>query len=256
MSYSAMNATHLTTSNSPSFVQMISSKVLRATHRDVRFGSSSSSWSNFRRNFDHNMGQYVIWAILGINGMVFVSWYVARANLSQRDPSLYAAMSRNFISSAQNIQAGRIWTFATSIFSHEQPAHMLFNCLAIYTIAPWVLASMGSTTFIGFYLGSGIAANVFSHYWHKFARPNPNYQSHGASGSMSAVTAYFACIAPTAQLLLFGIIPMPAWTLVAGLLAYDGYNTYVDKQNGINAAAHVGGLMAGFAFFARRRFGL
>lgn len=82
---------------------------------------------------------------------------------------------------------------------------MLFNCLAIYTIAPWVLASMGSTTFIGFYLGSacaisfvqacfltdycvmhsgGVAANIFSHYWHKFARPNPNYQSHGASGTI------------------------------------------------------------------------
>lgn len=81
MSYFAMNATYPTTSNAPSLLQIFSSKVLRATHRDARFGSSSSNQSNFRRTFDRHMGNYVIWAILGINGVVFLSWYVARANL-------------------------------------------------------------------------------------------------------------------------------------------------------------------------------
>lgn len=80
-SYFAMNAAHPTTSNSTSLLQMFSSKLLRATHRDARFGSSSSNWSNFRRTFDRHMENYVIWAILGVNGVVFVSWYVARANL-------------------------------------------------------------------------------------------------------------------------------------------------------------------------------
>ncbi|THH33711.1 hypothetical protein EUX98_g399 [Antrodiella citrinella] len=163
---------------------------------------------------------------------------------------------KHFSQNAQNLREGRYWTLLTSCFSHQGVTHILFNSIAFYSIAPTVIAALGNTRFLGFYLASGVISNVFSEYWHSYVRPDPKYASLGASGAVSAVIAFLTCLNPHTTFLLFGVVPMPAYVLVGGLLAYDGYNTWFDAKNGVDAAAHVGGLAAGFAYFFRRRFGI
>jgi len=250
-------------SSPSSILQFVASKASFATHR-----SGSPLYRNsggygypppkgpFRRVFDSMPGSIVIWGILGINAAVFLVWNFAASNIKMGNPSIYITMRRHFLQSAQNLREGRYWTLLTSCFSHQDTFHFLFNSIALYTIAPTVLAALGNARFVGFYLASGVISNLFSHYWHSYARPDPNYSSHGASGAVSAAMAFSTCLEPTATFLLFGIVPMPAWFLVGGLLAYDGYNTWFDVKNGVNAAAHIGGLAAGFAYFFRKRFGM
>jgi len=45
-------------------------------------------------------------------------------------------MTRNFLINEANIQAGRIWTFVTSCFSHSSGTHIFVNCLGLYFMAP------------------------------------------------------------------------------------------------------------------------
>lgn len=45
-------------------------------------------------------------------------------------------MVRNFLINEMNIQAGRLWTFVTSCFSHSSGSHIFVNCLGLYFMAP------------------------------------------------------------------------------------------------------------------------
>jgi membrane associated rhomboid family serine protease len=48
---------------------------------------------------------------------------------------------------------------------------------------------------------------------------------------------------------------MPAWVLIGGMFAYDGYSAFFRPGSGTDSAGHVGGIMAGLgaALLARRR---
>lgn len=73
----------------------------------------------------------------------------------------------------------------------------------------------------------------------------------GFSGAVMGISSVAACLAPTAQVQLYGIIPLPLWALVAGYAAYDGY--YVNSSDSrIGHAGHLGGLAFGLAYYALR----
>ncbi|TFY52391.1 hypothetical protein EVJ58_g10044 [Rhodofomes roseus] len=169
---------------------------------------------------------------------------------STGDPSGIFTMIRNFTVSAQNLSAGRIWTVLTSCFSHEDTSHILVNAFSFYFMAPTVLQMLGNARFLTFYMGAGAVASVISLYWNNVARKTrENYQSHGASGAIYSIVSLFACVAPRAQILLFAIVPIPAWAFVTGIFLWDGYSAMTDKRNGTDAAGHIGGILAGLAYY-------
>ena len=45
------------------------------------------------------------------------------------------------------------------------------------------------------------------------------------SGSAMSCTVLYACLFPYSQLLLYGIIPVPAWAAASGLIALDAYRS-------------------------------
>jgi rhomboid-like protein len=59
-------------------------------------------------------------------------------------------MTRNFLINEANIQAGRIWTFVTSCFSHSSGTHIFVNCLGLYFMAPAAAqyVSLFSSTYV------------------------------------------------------------------------------------------------------------
>ncbi|KZT72621.1 rhomboid-domain-containing protein [Daedalea quercina L-15889] len=193
----------------------------------------------------------IIWGILGLNGIVFVMWNWAHVKYrSTGDPSGIFSMMRNFTVSAQNLSAGRIWTLLTACFSHEDVSHILVNAFSFYFMAPTVLQILGNTHFLAFYMGAGVVSSLISLYWHNVVQKSrANFSSHGASGAIYSIVSLFACVAPRAQILLFAIIPMPAWMFVTGIFLWDGYSAVVDKRNGTDAAGHIGGILAGLAYY-------
>lgn len=195
----------------------------------------------------------VFWTIITINGLVFVMWFMASQRVKQnRDYSSYKWMVDNFTDSWRNMSSGRIWTLATSCFSHEDVPHILFNGFTFFFMARPVLSILGSRRFIFLYMGGGIFANIASLAWSNFVKHRDN-GSHGASAAIYSVVSFLACVAPRMTFQLYGIIPIPAWLAVTGIFAYDTYSAINDKRRTTDTAGHVAGLLAGVGYFLARR---
>merc|ERR1711916_321937 len=70
----------------------------------------------------------------------------------------------------------------------------------------------------------------------------------GASGATAAMMVYYTFMYPQAQMLLFGIIPMPAPLLLGLFTAMSVYSLASSADVGtISHAGHLGGLVAGVA---------
>ncbi|KAI0728741.1 hypothetical protein C8Q72DRAFT_358237 [Fomitopsis betulina] len=254
----------------PSILQLLSSSSRNATHRTRITRASSRSplrphlpsgsfrppgleggWKGFVRWVNGLPQVAIIWGILGLNGIVYLMWNWAHIKYrSTGDPSGVFTMMQNFTVSARNLSAGRIWTLLTACFSHEDTTHLFLNAFSFYFMAPTVLQMLGNTRFLAFYMGAGAVASGVSLFWNSVVKKNPsNYSSHGASGAIYSIISLFACVAPKAQILLFAIVPLPAWAFVTGIVLWDGYSTITDKRNGTDTVGHLGGIVAGILYY-------
>ncbi|KZW03932.1 rhomboid-domain-containing protein [Exidia glandulosa HHB12029] len=207
--------------------------------------------------YPESKAKLFIYAILAVNGVVFVGWYMAQNTYNyEKNPRPLAFMFANFTSSVQNIQGGRYWTLVTSCFSHQAPIHLLMNSLAIYWMAPTVLQLLGPVPFMTFYIATGVAANVLSLVWKSSMSSRENRWSLGASGCGLGVFGFFATIFPKAPLNLYGLIPVPAWLAVGGFFAFDLWQATQPKSLfNFDSAAHVGGVACGVAYGLLKRRG-
>lgn len=136
------------------------------------------------------------------------------------------------------VQAGQWWRLVTAMFLHGGIAHLAFNMFALWEAGKLVSRLFGNRGFLLIYFGSGIAGGALSMH---FAA-----QTHvavGASGAIFGVTG--ALLAAVLQ--HRGQFP-PARSkqLLTGLgifIAYSLLNGFA--KQGIDNAAHVGGLGAG-----------
>jgi len=99
--------------------------------------------------------------------------------------------------------------------------------------------------FLSIYFLGGLASSAVSIYRHK---SNPNYQSIGASGAVSAVIFATILWNPTMKLMLFFIpIPIPAYLFGPMYLLFE---YYAMKRGGGNIAhdAHIGGALMGIIY--------
>ncbi|KAF7800017.1 hypothetical protein EIP86_011260 [Pleurotus ostreatoroseus] len=138
--------------------------------------------------------------------------------------------------------------FLTSCFSHELTGHLLLNAFSFYFMAPPVLGALGNVGFLGLYLGGGIVSSFVSLWWNNDMK-HTHYSSHGASGALYSVITFFACAAPRTTFYLFAVVPMPAWLCVSGLFLYDAYSSVYERGGSTDTAGHVGGVLAGAAYF-------
>lgn len=147
----------------------------------------------------------------------------------------------------------------TSCLSHERLDHFAVNMISLVFMAPPVLALTGPTTFLLLYFGAGFVSSVVSMAGKKFLdRKGSRDFSHGASGSVYAIMATFACVNPTATFLVFFVIPAPAWAVVSGIVGWDLWGALTAPKAGMtgmvsDSAGHLGGVLAGVLFW---RFGL
>lgn len=149
-------------------------------------------------------------------------------------------------------------------FIHADYVHLFFNMFIFYQFGEMVelvftneqvfkkvtgnTVFWGETTgmvlFVVLYFGAILAGALPSMLKH---RNNPDYNSLGASGAVSAILIVFILMFPMAQLALFFVIPMPAF--VAGILFFV-YEGYMNKRGrtGIAHDAHLYGAAFGLVF--------
>ncbi|KAH9951792.1 hypothetical protein B0H21DRAFT_684670 [Amylocystis lapponica] len=253
----------------PTTLKFFSDRIWNATHRSrisrvprhlaghTTTKATEFFMERFRERLNAIPSTVLLWTVLGLNGVVYAMWSFAYAKYrSTGDPGMYLWMRNNFTASMHNVSAGRIWTLLTSAFSHEGTAHILMNAFTLYFMAPAVMAMLGNTAFLSLYLGGGLTASLGSLWWHNNVKKQPQYASHGASGAIYAVISFFACVMPRAQFYFFAVLPIPAWAFVGGVFLWDGYSALQDQRGTTDTAGHIGGLLAGMAYYLRLRFRL
>jgi len=132
----------------------------------------------------------------------------------------------------------------SSGFLHVDWMHLGFNMYALYLFGDIVARSLGNINFLAIYLGSLLAGNMYSLYYHK---KEPYYSAVGASGAVSGVFYSAIMLYPDMTLMMFPLpIPIPAYIFGVGYLVYSIYG--MKKQLGnVGHSAHLGGAIGGFA---------
>ena len=145
-----------------------------------------------------------------------------------------------------------IWNWLTYGFTHaplDEPSigmwHILGNMLTLFFLGRAVEQRMGSQEFLSFYLVavmvSGLGAVVLA--W----LSGGAMSLVGASGAVTAVVALFIMWFPHQKLLIWGILPVPAWLLGVLMIASNlGYAFTPNSQ--VSWQAHAMGAVFGFLY--------
>ena len=135
----------------------------------------------------------------------------------------------------------------TSGLIHGNYIHLFLNMYVLAMFGPQLEMVLGSQTFLLVYAVSLLVGSIYP--FVKY-RDNPTYVAIGASGAISGVVFGFCLFWPTATLLLFFVLPIPA---VLFAIAYVAYSVFAMKrvEDNIGHEAHlaggIGGLLATIA---------
>jgi len=143
----------------------------------------------------------------------------------------------------------KAWELVTYGFVHDSqnPWHLVFNMLALWFFGREVEEVLGRAEFFRFYLTAIVLAGIGWLVSVQFGQPMqaPRMFLVGASGAVMAVLAVFIWYFPRQTVLLWGVLPVPAWAL--GVLYF-----FSDLQG----AASGGGHVANVAHLSGAIFGL
>ncbi|KAF2751656.1 hypothetical protein M011DRAFT_463164 [Sporormia fimetaria CBS 119925] len=197
----------------------------------------------------------VIWGFIGINVAIFLWIQFAKLQNTQGNKGPMSTIVANFPLSLRGVlKEKRYSQLLASMFTHFDVMHLAFNMFAFHAFAsllkqaPFVSAPGFATLVIGSGLFGGVAWLVQRFIKLQQTRKYEERFAVGFSGAVMGVGAAAAMIAPRAQMLLMGVLPVPMWLLVGGYLAYDG--VYLSTEGtGTAHAGHLGGLAFGFIYY-------
>jgi rhomboid-like protein len=187
----------------------------------------------------------VVNAVLAANVIVFLLWPAAPLQV----------MAGHFLVSWSHLEAGRLWTLVTAVFSHNMLFHLLVNMIVLTSFGPALERLMGAARFFVFYLVAGVTGSLAHAVVSATLIGRPEQAALGASSALSGVLLLFALVFPRARVLFFFVLPLPA--IVAALL-FIGVDIWglVAQIGGeglpIGHGAHLGGALVGIAWFAVR----
>lgn len=128
-------------------------------------------------------------------------------------------------------------------FLHVDITHLLFNMITLYFFAGIVIWNLGTANFLLVYIGSLLAGNLLSYYFHK---DNYYYSAVGASGAVTGIIYAAIILRPDLDLYMFFIpIPIPAYIFGIGYLLYSIYGMK-NRLGNIGHDAHFGGAIGGY----------
>ena len=189
----------------------------------------------------------VLKAILAVNIAVFLAQWLS--------PEFRGFMEAHLEASSDAIlRRGHIWQLITAPFVHVNGLHILINMLFLWIFGREVEALYSSRDFAGMYL---TAAAVSTLCWAVLDALvlRSGVSMVGASGAVFAVFVVYALYHWRREVLLFFVIPMPIWALLAIALGWDllmlllqirGESSAV--RSNVAYAAHLSGALYGYLF--------
>lgn len=179
---------------------------------------------------------------------VTLLWVISICYLLQQVDIYYngAALHRYLALSPEGIRHGFIWQLFTFQFLHGGFLHLFFNLLGLYSFGRGLEEVIGTRRFLQIYFGAGAIGGVFQVLL-GFIAPNMwGMMTVGASAGICGMIAVYAMLEPHGTVYIWGF-PMRAMPFAIGLGLLSLFFIAVPVGNTAHAA-HLGGLLAGFAF--------
>lgn len=136
----------------------------------------------------------------------------------------------------------RPWGVFTYMFVHAGFGHVFFNMLVVFFFGPALEDRWGSREFFVYYLVCGFGGVLLSFLL------APSFGIVGASAAAYGLMLAFAMAWPDAPIYVWGIFPIQAKWLMAGLFLMTLFNAFSGPGGGVANMAHLGGLVTGFIY--------
>ena len=134
----------------------------------------------------------------------------------------------------------RPWTAVTYMFLHAGLGHIAFNMLSLYFFGPQVEDRLGGARYLTLYFVSGLFGAATSMVF------SPRSPIIGASAAIFGVLLAFAYFWPRAQLLIWGIVPVEARTLIIVMTIISLLGGVGLGMQNVAHFAHIGGFVGGW----------
>lgn len=204
-------------------------KTLRHVRRSKQ--PLSTSFMRVRQQEPERM----VWLLVGTNVAVWCNWQY---------PLLPTAW---FVATTRQVfDQFNIVPLAMASLSHLDLGHLVANMIGLYFFGLHVATSTSARFLLGLYLGAG----TVSHFVQVSLglQNRMNAYSLGASGAVSGLVAFSVLTNPYSTILLFGLIPIPAYLFGPAFILGEVYGTAgASRGSGLGhqgslAGAAVGGL--------------
>jgi rhomboid protease GluP len=131
---------------------------------------------------------------------------------------------------------GQSWRLLSSIFLHGGAMHLLANMYGLIFVGIFLEPRLGRIRFVFIYVATGLIASAVSLWW------------HSATVSVGASGAIFGLYGTFLGLLLMKVFPKDfSKAFLVSTCIFIAYNLLMGLTGGIDNAAHIGGLLSGFA---------
>ena len=180
---------------------------------------------------------YVTVAIIGLNCMVYLLMELFGSTYDVAFVAQYGAMYPLFL-----LEERQWWRLLTAGFVHFGMRHLANNMLLLYTMGERLEQAVGSVKMLSIYLVSLLVGNIVSYI--KMLQTGHYAVAAGASGAVYGIigAALWVLIVHRGR---WGDLTAKRLVLCIVLMICTGFTTV-----GIDNAAHMGGLIAGFVITA------
>jgi rhomboid protease GluP len=173
--------------------------------------------------------------IVFLNVLIFVVMVFSGVHFFLPDAADMVVWGANF---KPKVVEGEYYRLLTSAFLHFGILHLVLNMYALIFVGIFIEKAIGAYRYATAYLASGIIGSVVSLFWHN----NPTVGA-GASGAVFGMFGLFLA------LLLFKVFSKTMIrNFLQTILIFIVINLGIGMKQGIDNAAHLGGLISGFVF--------
>lgn len=145
----------------------------------------------------------------------------------------------------------RPWTLFTYMFVHAGFEHIFWNMIGLFFFGPRVETRLGARRFLGLYFTGGVAGAVLTWLAPLAGVGSPFVRIVGASAAIFAVFLAYARYWPHERVLLWFIVPVPAYVLIIGLTLISvlgGLGSLGGFEANVAHWGHLGGFIGGYLY--------
>lgn len=144
-----------------------------------------------------------------------------------------------------------LWQFFTYMFIHSGPFHLLFNMLVLWMFGGDLERAWGYGEFLRYYVLTGLGAGLCSY----GVAPTAMTITVGASGAIFGLLLAYGVLFAERIIYLYFLFPIKAKYFVMIMGALEFYAALTSSGSGISNSAHLGGMIFGFLYLRRHRWG-